>query len=120
MGTAAMTPGRRKNKRERAKSSASARARLKNRRNLRNLAHRLAKPALGRGRVQTQCLRALIGHGGTITTAIGAEWAYSKRVRRHDYRSVRRALASIGARKIGRASTGGRPIVWRLPWPSAK
>src|SRR5262245_30355354 len=89
---------------------------------LRNLSRRPARPSWRNGPVQRACQRALIALGGTATTSDAIGWAFARRLlilgeRRHDNmgRSVRRALASIGAIKIGRAGGSARPIVWRLP-----
>jgi hypothetical protein len=57
--------------------------------------------AKGNGRVQRQCRRALLVHG-TISS------------RNTLNRATRRALASIGAVKVGRAATVGRPWLWEM------
>src|SRR5262249_21805819 len=87
---------------------------------LRNLSRRLSKPALGRGRVQRACRRALWAHGECSTSEVIA-WAYARRLlmgserRKNDFnRAVRHALVVLGAAKIGRAKTIGRPWVWTL------
>src|SRR5215831_17245444 len=87
----------------------------------RNLSRRLPKPAEGRGRVQRACRRALLVHG-TASTSEVIEWAYAQRLliwgdpRRNDFnRAARRALVAIGAVKVGRAQTIGRPHLGRLP-----
>jgi hypothetical protein len=89
-------------------------------RSLRNLSRRLPRPAWGRGRVQVACRRALLVHG-TASTSDVIEWAYARQLlilgdrRRNDFnRAVRRALVAIGAVKMGRAKTIGRPWLWRL------
>jgi len=81
----------------------------------------LPKPAEGRGRVQQACHRALLVHGTASTSDVIA-WAYAQRLliwgdpRRNDFnRAARRALVAIGAVKVGRAQTIGRPHLWRLP-----
>lgn len=86
----------------------------------RNLSRRPARPAAGNGRVQRQCARAFIAHGGPISTSTAIAWSYRELLwgapsRNALNRSVRRALASIGAIRIGRASTRGRPCIWKLP-----
>jgi len=86
---------------------------------IRNLARRLPKPAMGRGRLQRAARRALLAHGGTATTVEVAQWAYVRKVVRgerlddDDRRHVRRALDQI-AERVGRAGGMGRPIIWRL------
>jgi hypothetical protein len=85
----------------------------------RNFLSRPAKPALGSGRLQRACRRAFVAHDGTITTRIAVEWCYSRQMlndglRPEYYASVRDALASIGAQRVERAKTTGRPWVWRL------
>src|SRR5262249_19780384 len=88
--------------------------------NLRNLSKRPAKPAKGNGRVQTACKHALWALG-TASTSDCIGFAYASRLllngeRRNGNmsRAVQHALVSIGAQRIGRASTIGRPWKWRL------
>jgi len=74
--------------------------------------------AKGNGRVQRQCRRALLVHG-TISTSDAIAWAYRELMwgapRRNTLnRATRRALASIGAVKVGRAATVGRPWLWEM------
>jgi hypothetical protein len=87
---------------------------------LANLSRRPAKPALGNGAVQKACRRALWALGTASTSSI-IEFCYARRLlllgarRKNDLnRGARRALVAIGARRIGRASTRGRPWRWRL------
>jgi hypothetical protein len=82
-----------------------------------NLLRRPAKPALGAGRVQTQCRRCFYAFEGVISTSDAISWAYPWAERRPNGLNVsaRRALVSIGAQRVGRASTIGRPWLWRLP-----
>jgi hypothetical protein len=84
---------------------------------LRNLSRRLPKPALGNGRVQTQSKRCFCAFGDVISTSDAISWAFPRADRRTNNfnRSVRRALMSIGAVRVGRAKTMGRPWLWRLP-----
>jgi hypothetical protein len=91
-------------------------------RSRRNLSRRPPQPALGRGRIQVACRRALWTLG-TVSTSDVIEWAYARQLliggdrRRNDFnRAVRRALVSIGAVKVGRAATVGMPWEWRLDW----
>jgi len=85
----------------------------------RNLAQRLPKPALGRGRLQVAARRVLMLGGGTATTAEVAQRGDVRRlmgggrIGPHQYRKIRRALAEI-ADPIGRAGGMGRPLIWRL------
>jgi len=67
------------------------------------------------------CRRALLVHGTASTSDVIA-WAYARRLliwgdpRRNDFnRAARRALVAIGAVKVGRAQTIGRPHLGRLP-----
>src|SRR5262245_54828268 len=84
----------------------------------RNLRKRPAKPALDRGRLQRAARRAFIAEGDKLSTTAILDWAYVRR--RHAplspglYHALHRALASIGAKRIGRAETVGRPWLWRL------
>jgi len=80
-----------------------------------------AKPAALNGRVQIQCKRCFWAHDGPITTSDAIEWSYPQRLMLDDRRpntfnrAVRRALVSIGAQRVGRAGTQGRPWLWRMP-----
>src|SRR5262245_17677706 len=87
----------------------------------RNLLQRLAKPALGNGRIQKGCKRAFWAHNAPITTSIAIEFAYalqlvSEKPRRAHYYATHHALESLGCVRVARASTQGRPWLWR--WPS--
>jgi hypothetical protein len=81
----------------------------------RNLTRRPATPAKNNGRVQRLARRALLVLGTASTTEV-MEWTCCRKDRRQndDNRAARRALASIGAERIGRATSIGRPILWRL------
>src|SRR5262245_29384599 len=84
----------------------------------RNLRKRPAKPALDRGRLQRAARRAFIAEGDQLSTTTILDWVYVRR--RHAplspglYHALHRALESIGAKRIGRAETIGRPWLWRL------
>jgi RNase P/RNase MRP subunit POP5 len=84
----------------------------------RNLAHRLARPAAGRGRIQQAARRVLLLLGGEATTRDAAAWAYCRKVQRgqriekSDYRHVRRALMTV-ADPIARVPPYGAWL-WRL------
>jgi len=84
---------------------------------LRNLQRRPARPALGNGRVQRACRRAFWAHETPSTSDIIA-FAYALRLHRNERRNafnatVRRTLTAMGAIKIGRGPTRGRPWLWR-------
>src|SRR5262249_56329947 len=87
---------------------------------LRNLLRRPAQPALGRGRLQILCRRAILSHGGTISTSLAIEWCYRQlqwQPKRKNAFNVaaRRALASVGAVKAGWAAKGpGRSWAWEV------
>jgi hypothetical protein len=53
---------------------------------------------------------------GTASTSQILEWSCARKQRRadHDRRAARRALEQIGAVRVGRARTIGRPMLWRL------
>jgi len=70
-----------------------------------NLAKRPAKPAKGNGRVQRACKRLAEAVQGPFTTPMVSEWAGIKW-------HAQRALESIGAKRVGRAGTRGKPIRW--------
>jgi hypothetical protein len=79
-----------------------------------NLAQKPSAPARGRGSVQRLARRAMLV-GGTVSTSQVLEWTRCRGSRRHgDYRAARRALEQIGAERVGRAATTGRPWLWRL------
>ena len=93
-----------------------------NPRSLRNLLQRLPKPAKGNGRLQKTCRWALWAHGGQCSTSTIIDWCYARRLeilgerRRRSFSvAVRRALESIGAKRIGRATTISRPWIWSAP-----
>jgi hypothetical protein len=85
----------------------------------RNLAHRPARPAFSHGRIQKAARRVLLLLDGQATTRDVVDWGYCRKVLRRrrieksDYRLVRRALDRI-ADRIGRSTSIGRPILWRL------
>jgi len=75
---------------------------------------RPAKPALGNGRLQRQAKLAFWGCGSPLSTSEILEWAYppkvlGERIGDGHRWSCRRALESIGAVKVGRGGTIGRP-----------
>jgi hypothetical protein len=80
----------------------------------RNLRLRPPKPALGNGRLQRQVRRAFLVHGGPLSASEILEWTYARkrmlgeRIGDGHRWSVRRALISIGAVKVGRAATIGK------------
>jgi hypothetical protein len=86
----------------------------------RNLSRRPAKPARSRGRLQVAARRALwmlekASTSDVIAGAYGRQLLIWGERRRNDFnRAVRRALESIGAVRVRRASTPGRPWIWRL------
>jgi hypothetical protein len=80
---------------------------------------RRVNPARLNGRLQRICCRALMVHGGTITTSKAIDWCYRKLAwgapRRNAHRdAVRRAMLSIGAVKVARVPPYGAWL-WRLP-----
>jgi hypothetical protein len=76
---------------------------------------------LGHGRPQEHQLarRALMALGVASTSEV-MEWTCARKTlrgqrrRNWDDRAARRALDQIGAVRIGRARTTGRPIIWHL------
>src|SRR5262245_55128173 len=92
-----------------------------NSRRLRNLAHRPAKPAEGRGRCQTAVQR-LLSLSDSVTTAEAGEWTHARRMLLHGqrllpghYRTIRDAIRRAGGKAVGRGAGRGRPTVWRMP-----
>ena len=84
----------------------------------RNLSLRLPAPARANGRVQRLCRRCLEVHG-TATTSMAVAWAYRELMlgaptRNGLLRAARRAMEGVGAIKLHRAATQGRPWVWEL------
>ena len=89
--------------------------------NLCNLARRPARPAAGNGRLQRTASR-LLDLRGEITVPEMIEYAYAdrlllrrERIRSWFYRWCRHALESIGAVRIRRLHSIGRPWLWALP-----
>ena len=80
-----------------------------------NLTPRPVKPSLNRVPVQVRARRALWALGVASTSQID-EWAHprGRSRRRTDY--TRRVLERIAV-KVGRASTWGRPWLWKLRDP---
>src|SRR5262245_59914368 len=79
------------------------------------------QPKLGRGHIQLAAKR-LFCIQDAITTAELVDWAYCARtepLKSYHYKDCRRALTSIGAVRIGRAASTGRPWIWTLPIPEA-
>jgi hypothetical protein len=94
---------------------------MKKPRNLCNLARRPARPAAGNGRLQRTASR-LLDLRGRVTVREVVEYAYAdrlllrrERIKQWFYRWCRHALESIGAIRIRRLSTIGRPWVWAMP-----
>jgi hypothetical protein len=83
-----------------------------------NLAHRPAKSAFHRGRVQKAARRVLLLLDGEATTRDVMDWRYCRKVQRGqriekaDYRHVRRALMTV-ADPIARVPPYGAWL-WRL------
>jgi hypothetical protein len=79
-----------------------------------NLSKGPAKPALGNGRLQVQCRRALAAFDGLVSTGDCYNWCYPRHDRRQasPYWRIWRALRQIGAVRVGRAKTMGRPWLW--------
>src|SRR5262245_24604310 len=94
---------------------------MKNTRNLCNLSRRPARPAAGNGALQRMADR-LLGLRGMVTVREVVEYAYAhrlllgkERIRATFRRAVRRALESIGAIRIRRLNSIGRPWLWAMP-----
>src|SRR5262245_53632640 len=77
-----------------------------------NLSLRPARPAFHCGPVQRRAKRALLALGTASTSTI-TQWTH-RRPTPGITRSTRRALEQIGAVRVGRAATAGRPWLWRL------
>src|SRR6516162_1961674 len=89
--------------------------------NLCNLRQRPLRPAAGNGRLQ-EMARRLLDLRGRVTAPEVVEYAYADRLllrrercRRWFYWASHRALESIGAVRIRRLSSIGRPWVWARP-----
>jgi hypothetical protein len=85
-----------------------------------NLRRRPEAPNAGRGRLQTQITRAFIAAGPVVSSTQVYDWAFARRSqmrRSHlNRRRVWQLLREI-AEPAGRASTRGRPWLWRLKSP---
>jgi hypothetical protein len=77
--------------------------------------HRPPRPSLDRGPIQVRTRRAFIGSGLEVMgTPQIAEWTHPRNTsRRHAYRYLRDVCERYCIR-VGRSSTVGRPILWRL------
>jgi hypothetical protein len=75
-------------------------------------------PSLPRlGRLARQCKRAFLAHPNPTMREL-REWCYPGRQRHHwFYINIKRALAKIGAVKIGRARGVGCPAIYALGQP---
>jgi hypothetical protein len=69
------------------------------------------------GRVIVQCRRCFIAHHpDPVTSADLRRWAFAGQPwAQWQHWSLTRALRRLGARKLGRAITGHRPMIWLLP-----
>jgi hypothetical protein len=79
-----------------------------------NLARRPPAPAKGNGYVQRMARRALLVLQSATTPQILVWTRCRGPIRPRDYRTARRALEQIGAVRVGRAGTIGRPWIWEL------
>jgi len=89
--------------------------------NLCNLKRRPLRPAAGNGRLE-QMARRLLDFRGEVTVREIIEYGYADRlllrreqIKRWFYWACRRALESIGAIRIRRLSSIGRPWIWAMP-----
>jgi hypothetical protein len=87
-----------------------------------NLRLRPHAPHAGRGRLQRQIRRAFTVHGPELSATTiydwCALWPVDKRASPAQRWSVRRIL-DVVAERTGRATTIGRPWIWRLKQPAA-
>ena len=80
-----------------------------------NLRRRPPAPALGRGRLQRQVRRAFLAGGPIVSSSEVYDWTIvrNRRMRPNLCWSVLRILRVIAV-PVGRASTIGQPLLWRL------
>ena len=86
-----------------------------------NLRRRPHAPNKGRGRLQRQIRRAFIAHGNEVSATVIYRWCrrwQAPKLGRLERWSIVRILDVIADRR-GRASTIGRPWIWRLKTPAA-
>jgi hypothetical protein len=87
------------------------------RENYPNLLRAPHAPAAGRGRLQRQINRCFVVFGPEVSSSRLLDWCYARNPRVRQSRghrwSVVRILRQI-ADPVGRASTIGRPWIWRL------
>jgi hypothetical protein len=79
-------------------------------------AARTAGETGGPGRVMVQCRRCFIANNMQPVTATDLRrWAFAGQPRQQWHHwSLTRALRSLGARQIGRATSGNHPAIWSL------
>jgi hypothetical protein len=94
---------------------------MKNTQKFRNFTRRPARPAAGNGSVQ-QVASRLLDLRGMVTAPQVVEYAYADRLLlnrepRHQWfgRHCRRVLERVGAVRIRRLPTIGRPWLWAMP-----
>jgi hypothetical protein len=87
-----------------------------------NLRLRPHAPNAGRGRLQRQIARAFIAHGPVLTSSDVYRWC--KRWQAREFGQWERwsivRILDVVAERTGRASTIGRPWLWRLKQPGAE
>ena len=78
-----------------------------------NLRRRPHAPNAGRGRLQRQIARCFHVHGPEVSGAVIYDWTQTWPDGRKHYWSTKQTLCEL-ADPIGRATTIGRPWIWRL------
>jgi hypothetical protein len=87
---------------------------------MRNLRRAPARPALGNGRIQKALRRCFLALGPVVPADVLYSWARrwprsldGQRINQRERHSIVRVLV-VMAERVGRASTPGRPWLWRL------
>jgi len=96
----------------------SARTRRRIRMDMNIFRYSPAKPALNNGRLQKSIKLAFVAHDSPITTKTAIEWCYPRAEPPYGWRywAVKQALLRIGAKKLIRLGSVGRP--WTYIWAS--
>jgi hypothetical protein len=73
------------------------------------------RPSLNNGPIQRRVRRAFLGTGNTLlSTSQLLEWTHPRPGNRHNHRRSIRRVAERYCERVGRDTSVGRPVLWRL------